>query len=328
MLMPARMPKPVEIYQIKVTLRDSQPPIWRRFQVRSDITLAKLHRILQRDMGWEDAHLHQFVIRSQYYGIPDQDEVEPNKTRDEQKYKLSDVVPTEGSQFAYNYDFGDYWQHALVIEKTLPPQEGARYPVCLAGARACPPEDVGGLSGYADYLEAMADPGHEGHENMLQWRAPFDPESFSLAAVNRQLQKKFRSVQKTMAMPVSPQRNTATDRATDGASLVPSFLTASGTPPKDRKRIRPDEKVPLELDDRERELILKHSFASEELTDRLRIVPRPNEPPIYRFTLDDLDELAGYVAAEANHAKNKKLQKEWDRLYARIAAVLESYTDD
>ena len=104
-------------------------------------------------------------------------------------------------------------------------------------------------------------------------------------------------------------------------------MTGSGTP-KARKRIRPEEKVPLELNDRERELILNHSLADPELTDRLRLVRAPNEPPIYRFTLDDLDELAGYIAAEANHAKDKKLQKEWDRLYARLANVLESYTDE
>ena len=80
-------------------------------------------------MGWEDAHLHQFVIGGEYYGIPDQEE-EPRRTKDERKYRLSQVVPGEGSQFRYNYDFGDYWQHALVIEETLPPQEGVRYPVC------------------------------------------------------------------------------------------------------------------------------------------------------------------------------------------------------
>jgi len=107
-----------------------------------------------------------------------------------------------------------------------------------------------------------------------------------------------------------------------------SFLAAPARPAKDRKQVTPDQKVPLELSDRERELILKHTFADDELTGRLRIVPTPGEPPVYRFTLDDLDELAGYVAAEANHAKDKKLQKEWDRLYARMAAVLESYTDE
>ena len=95
-----------------------------------------------------------------------------------------------------------------------------------------------------------------------------------------------------------------------------------------RKRIRPDDKVSLKLNDRERELILNHSFADEELTGRLRVVPRPNEPPVYRFTLDEWDELAGYVAAEANHSRKKKLQKEWDQLYARIAGVLESHTDE
>ncbi len=106
------------------------------------------------------------------------------------------------------------------------------------------------------------------------------------------------------------------------------FWTAPARPAKDRKQVTPDQTVPLELSDRERELILKHTFADDELTGRLRILPRPGEPPVYRFTLDDWDELAGYVAAEANHARDKKLQKEWDRLYARMAAVLESYTDE
>jgi hypothetical protein len=95
-----------------------------------------------------------------------------------------------------------------------------------------------------------------------------------------------------------------------------------------RRQIAPDEKVPLKLNARERALILKHTFADGELTDRLRIVPRFGESPVFRFTLDDLDELAGSVAAEVNHAKGKKLETELYRLYARIAAVLESYTDE
>jgi hypothetical protein len=97
---------------------------------------------------------------------------------------------------------------------------------------------------------------------------------------------------------------------------------------KPRKQIAAGENVPLELNDRERDLITKHTFAGKNLTDRLRIMPRPGERPYYRFTLDDLDELAGYVAAEANHAKVKKLEKVLRRLYARIAEVLESYTDE
>ena len=96
---------------------------------------------------------------------------------------------------------------------------------------------------------------------------------------------------------------------------------------KHRKQIAVGEKVSLELNERERDLIVKHTFAASNLTDRLRMVPSPGQRPFYRFTLDDLDELAGYVAAEANHAKVKKLEKELRRLYARIADILESYTD-
>ena len=106
-------------------------------------------------MGWQDAHLHEFVVRGEHYCVPHQDDGEPPKAKDERKHKLGDIVAAEDSQFVYNYDFGDYWQHVLVVEKTLPPQEGARYQVCSAGARACPPEDVGGISGYEDFLEGM-----------------------------------------------------------------------------------------------------------------------------------------------------------------------------
>jgi hypothetical protein len=111
------------------------------------------------------------------------------------------------------------------------------------------------------------------------------------------------------------------------ARKKPSFLAVLGKPTKDRKQIAADEKVALELSDRERDLIMKHTFAGDELTDCLRIVPRPGEPPVYRFTLDDLDELAGYAAAEANHANDKQLQKQLRRLHDRIAGVLEFYTD-
>jgi len=186
--MPARLAKPVETYQIKVTLRGSHPPIWRRIQVRSDTTLAKLHRILQRVMGWKDTHLHQFVIQDQRYGVPDEDDAGPRETKDERKYKLGDLLPGENSQFMYDYDFGDNWQHVLVVEKTLPPQEGIQDPVCLAGARACPPEDVGGLSGYQNFLEAMRDPRHPEHQEFLDWiGGEFDSEEFDVDQINQKL---------------------------------------------------------------------------------------------------------------------------------------------
>src|SRR5713226_9022527 len=123
--MSERASKPVQIYQIKVTLRKSQPPIWRRIRLRSDVTLAKLHRILQRAMGWEDAHLHQFTIQGERYGVPGEEDVGPRKTRDERKYKLSDVMSGEGAQFTYLYDFGDNWEHILVVESTLPPKRAS-----------------------------------------------------------------------------------------------------------------------------------------------------------------------------------------------------------
>ena len=179
------MPKPVEIYQIKVTLRDSQPLIWRRIQVTSDTTLAKFHKILQCVMGWEDSHLHQFVIRDERYGVPDLEDVGPRKTKDERKYKLRDVVPAEGAQFGYDYDFGDNWQHTLEIEKTCPFDKSVRYTFCLTGDRACPPEDVGGMPGYENFLEALGDPKHPEHNEMLEWiGGTFDPEAFDLNKAN------------------------------------------------------------------------------------------------------------------------------------------------
>ena len=127
------MTEPINVYRIKVTLRGSQPPIWRRIQVNSNTSLAKFHRILQRVMGWKDAHLHRFVIEGEYYGTPNENERGSRTIRDEREYTLRDVVPREGWQFVYDYDFGDYWQHVLVVEKTLAPQMGVLYPGASQG---------------------------------------------------------------------------------------------------------------------------------------------------------------------------------------------------
>ena len=184
------MTKPFQIHQIKLTLRGSQPPIWRRIQVRGDTTFDRFHRILQCVMGWEDAHLHRFVIHGACYGVPEQDERGARKTRDERKYTLRDVVPREGSHFAYDYDFGDYWQHILVVERMLAPEEGVLYPLCLAGERACPPEDIGGIGRYDDFLQALTDPADVEHNDFTGWvGSVFDPEAFDLNEVNRKLHK-------------------------------------------------------------------------------------------------------------------------------------------
>jgi hypothetical protein len=317
------------LYQLKVTLRDIHPPIWRRVQVWEDATLSQLHRILQIVMGWEDCHLHEFVIGGRTYSVPHpDDDLNERRVIDERRERLRNVVSAVGTAFEYEYDFGDDWRHDLSLEAVAEPEPGSLYPRCLAGERNAPPEDVGGPPGYENYLRALADPAHEEHENTLRWRGPFDPEAFSIDTVNEQLQKKFGRVKKTPVSPMTPTPIVASHGLPRKAVHEGPRSILSALQPKEPKRIRPEDTVPVELDARERELILDHSFAEPELTDRLRIVPKPNQAPIYRFTLDDLDELVGYVAAEANHAKNRKLQKEWDRLYARLAAVLESYTDE
>lgn len=181
------MPKSADIYQIKVTLHGSQPLIWRRIQVTSDTTLAKLHRILQCVMGWKDARLHQFVIQGHRYGIPD-DHVDPSKTKDERRHELREIVAAASRLFVYQYDFGDDWQHTLEIEKTCPLNKSVRYPFCLAGDRSCPPEDVGGIPGYENFLEALRDPKHPEHDELLEWiGGTFDPDMFDVEDVNQKL---------------------------------------------------------------------------------------------------------------------------------------------
>jgi hypothetical protein len=137
--------------------------------------------------------------------VPDpDDDLYEREVIDEKRVRLKEAVPRVGTRFQYLYDFGDSWRHDLQLEAIVLPDPKGAYPCCLAGERRAPPEDVGGSSGYEDYLEAMADPEHEEHENVLQWRGPFDPKAFSLAAVNQQLRRKFRSAAKIAAPDASP----------------------------------------------------------------------------------------------------------------------------
>jgi len=173
----------IPIYRIKVTLVESKPPIWRRILVRSDTTLEHLHYILQVAMGWTNSHLHQFIVGQTYYGEPHPDY--GSEMRDERRVRLNQIVTGEGSKFRYEYDFGDSWLHNLLVEKVLPPEPGQQYPVCIKGKRACPPEDVGGVWGYDDFLEAIQDPDHPEHDEYLEWvGGEFDPKEFGLAETN------------------------------------------------------------------------------------------------------------------------------------------------
>jgi hypothetical protein len=179
---------PVRSYQIKVTLRGTHRAIWRRILVPGSTTLLKLHDILQIVMGWENAHLHMFKLAGLVYDDPMNDVYGDMGATDEANCKLSQLIHSTGQRFSYEYDFGDSWEHRLVVEKISSALESLRYPICLKGKRACPPEDVGGVWGYENFLKAIQDPEHDEHEDYLNWIGEeFDPEAFDLNAVNDRL---------------------------------------------------------------------------------------------------------------------------------------------
>lgn len=174
------------IYQLKVTLNYIRPPVWRRFLIASTDNLTDLHIVLQIVMGWTGSHLHEFVKDGERYGIPDEDF--PSDVHDESKFRIEQVLKQEKAKMRYTYDFGDGWDHDVVLEKILPFETQTKLPTCLKGSRACPPEDVGGSPGYEMFLEAIADPDHPEHDDILEWLGePFDPEQFDLAEVNHLL---------------------------------------------------------------------------------------------------------------------------------------------
>jgi hypothetical protein len=174
-----------QIYQLKITLKDAQPPIWRRILVPSDILLGRLHLVIQLAMGWTNSHLHLFDADGQRFGTPLDDFMAEVDIQDETKVKLNRLLRTEKDAMDYEYDFGDGWEHKIVLEKVLPFDKAQALPVCVTGKRACPPEDCGGVWGYAELLETLADPAHSEHQEMLEWLGgPFDPEAFDLAETN------------------------------------------------------------------------------------------------------------------------------------------------
>ncbi len=180
------MSTPKAIYQIKVTLKDSKPPIWRRVLVEDTTTLSKLHTILQTVMGWTDSHLHQFIINDEFYGEPD-NEFSDIEIKNEKRFHLHQFVERKGFKFIYEYDFGDSWEHAILVEAILPIEKGAFYPRCLEGKRACPPEDVGGMGGYEDFQKVIANTKDPEYDEMMAWIGSFDPERFNLEQVNEGL---------------------------------------------------------------------------------------------------------------------------------------------
>jgi len=319
------------VLRIKIVLLGTKPPIWRRVLVPADFTLAQLHDVVQVTMGWEDCHQHQFHIGKQRFGVshPNEAFMGGSPTLNEKKNCLAKLLNKVGAKATYIYDFGDSWEHALTIEKILAAEPDIAYPLCIDGKLAGPPEDCGGIPGFYHMLEALADPNHEDHEHMRDWIDSFDAQTFSIDGVNKKLRQIFRAPRKPNSAGVARPKPIMAKPNIDDLRAAAQALQATFDLPcsKPHHRILPDQEVPLELTDRERELILEHALADEALIGRLRVAPTPNQRAVFHFTLDDLDDLAGCVAAEANHSKDKKLRKEWDRIFARINDVLDSYVD-
>jgi hypothetical protein len=180
-----KIENPNEIYQIKVTLLYTKPPIWRRLLVPATLTLDQLHDVLQLAMGWEDCHMHAFRIGQKRFGIPGDDLPEIGDERDVRLFRLLGKV---GAKAVYTYDFGDGWEHEIVVEKRLPPEGGQAYPACIDGKRHGPPEDCGGVPGYYSLLETISDPQHPQYKESRDWLGDeFDPEAFSVDEINRHL---------------------------------------------------------------------------------------------------------------------------------------------
>jgi Plasmid pRiA4b ORF-3-like protein len=195
--------QPQQVHQFLVALSQTDPLVWRRIQVPESYSFWDLHVAIQDAMGWLDTHLHEFVLRDprtgreQRFGIPDEDFPDERPILPDCKVRVSDYVTEEAPLVVYVYDFGDDWRHTLTYEGTWPAEPGRTYPACLAGARACPPEDVGGVHGFAEFLKAIADPKHPEHAEDLAWvggsyRAEvFEPEQVKVDDPKERLKRAF-----------------------------------------------------------------------------------------------------------------------------------------
>ena len=169
------------VVTLKVSLRGSKPPIWRRVVMPASSTLADLHVAIQASMGWHDSHLHHFDVDGRHYG----DRSMLDEVADERRLTLSGLVNAGAQRFSYTYDFGDDWEHTILTEAITAPEPGIAYPRCLTGRRACPPEDCGGIWGYYHLLQVLADPNHPEYEDQKDWvDDDFDPDAFELGYAN------------------------------------------------------------------------------------------------------------------------------------------------
>lgn len=179
----------MDIYQLKITLLGIEPKIYRVVQVPAAITLRNLHKVIQKAMRWENCHLYQFVKGNDIYA-PQSAEFSFSRRLSDKSVPLCDLLPKVRHKLIYEYDFGDGWQHEVLLQKILPAGANVHYPLCIEGKHAAPPEDSGGPPGYCDLLEALDDPQHPGHEDAVDWlRKGYDPGLFDPEEVNRKFRR-------------------------------------------------------------------------------------------------------------------------------------------
>lgn len=182
-----KKPKPKHAYRLLVKLEGSEPTVWRLISVPGHMTLADLDHIIQAAMGWTNSHLHLFGIEGNLYGVPDDEWIDDKPVLPDEEFTLDEVLGTSVQGFLHEYDLGDGWHHDVTVQAVeLADEARNSWPMCLAGANACPPEDVGGPGGYEEFLQAVGDPSHDQHDAMRRWcGGPFDPKGFDINSANR-----------------------------------------------------------------------------------------------------------------------------------------------
>ncbi|WP_027358611.1 plasmid pRiA4b ORF-3 family protein [Desulforegula conservatrix] len=187
------MAKPKEkILQLKIQLRGSKPPIWRRIFVKESTTLGSLHEIIQIAMGWTDSHLHSFIYRGEEYGTPDPEFDFGDEMKNENRYKIGSLLKKPKDKMTYTYDFGDNWEHVVTFEDIETDCKETFLPVCIAGKKACPPENCGGVDGYYGMLDELKDGANENIEEIREWLGEdFNPDFFDINEINKALKAMF-----------------------------------------------------------------------------------------------------------------------------------------
>ncbi len=173
-----------DVYQLRVAIKGISPPIWRKLLVGSSTTLHDLHLIIQAAFGWYNYHLYEFNIGSERYANPEQMDDEFPDDIDSRETKLAQLALREGSKFSYTYDYGDNWEHSILVQKVLPYDQSMSLPSCIGGKRNGPPEDCGGAYGYQNMLKVVSDPDDPEHESTMEWLGEYDPEGFDLQSAD------------------------------------------------------------------------------------------------------------------------------------------------